>query len=112
MIKKYNKLVRDNIPEIILREGKEFQFYIKILNKKEYFKELKKKVLEEAEELFEAKNKKEIIKEMIDVQELIDALLLEIELTISQFRKLQKERKKERGGFKKKIFLVSTKKKP
>lgn len=112
MIKKYNKLVRDRIPEIIFKEGKEFQSKIKILSKEEFFKELKKKVLEEADELFEAINKEEIIKEMIDVQELIDTLLEEIGLTIAQFRKLQEQRREERGGFKKRIFLISTNRAP
>ena len=56
MIKKYNKLIRDRILEIIKAAGE--RPYWRVLNKKEYLKEIKKKILEEAKELTRAKNKK------------------------------------------------------
>lgn len=58
MIKKYNKLIRDRILEIIKADGG--KPYFRILNKKEYLKEIKKKIIEETRELAKAKNKKEI----------------------------------------------------
>ena len=45
MKKIYNKLVRDNIPEIIEKDHKECN--IRILEKEEYFVELNKKLDEE-----------------------------------------------------------------
>ena len=108
MIKQYNKLIRDKILEIIKRAGE--RPYWRILNKKEYFKEVKKKVVEEAKELTKAKNKEEIINEVVDIQELLDVLISELGLTKSQIKKQQKIKNKKRGGFKGKLFLIKTEK--
>ncbi len=108
MIKKYNKLIRDRILEIIKGAGE--KPYWRILNEKEYLKEIKKKVVEEAKELAQAKNKKEIINEVVDIQELLDVLISELGLSKSQIKKQQEIKNKKRGGFKKKLFLIKTKK--
>lgn len=107
MIKRYNKLVRDRILEIIEVAGE--KPYSRILNQEEYLKEIKKKILEEAKELTMAKNKEEVINEIIDIQELIDVLISEFNLTKLQIKKQQKTKNKKRGGFKKKLFLIKTK---
>jgi len=108
MIKKYNKLIRDRILEIIEAAGE--KPYWRVLGKKEYTKEIKKKILEEAKELTGAKKKEEIINEIVDIQELIDALSSELGLTKSEIQKQQKIKNKKRGGFKKKLFLIKTEK--
>ena len=106
MIKKHNKLIRDKILKIIELAGKKTHW--RVLNKKEYLREIKKKVLEEAKELDKAKNKEEIVNEIVDIQELIDVLILEIGLTKRQIKKEQKIKNKKRGGFKKRLFLIKT----
>jgi len=73
MIKRYNKLIRDRILEIIKAAGE--KPYWRVLGRKEYTKEIKKKILEEAKELIEVKKKEEIINEIVDIQELIDVLV-------------------------------------
>ena len=108
VIKKYNKLIRDRILEIIRQAGE--RPYWRVLNKKEYLKEVKKKILEEAGELITAKNKKEIINEIVDVQELINVLSSELSLKKPHIKKQQKIKNKKRGGFKKRLFLIKTKK--
>jgi len=108
MIKRYNKLIRDRISEIIKAAGE--KPYWRVLGRKEYTKELKKKILEEAKELIKVKNKEEIINEIIDIQELIDILVSELGLTKSEIQKQQKIKNKKRGGFKKKLFLIKTEK--
>ena len=108
MIKKYNKLIRDKILEII-EKAKEKPYW-RVLNKKEYLKEIKKKISEEAKELNKAKNKKELINEIVDVQELLDVLISESGLTKIGIKKEQKIKNKKRGGFKKKLFLIKTEK--
>jgi predicted house-cleaning noncanonical NTP pyrophosphatase (MazG superfamily) len=102
----YNKLVRDNIPEIIKQEKNEPQF--RILEQVEYLEELFKKIEEEAKELIEAKgDKQELIKEIGDVYEVIDAIIDNCGLDKEEIMKLKNKRKIERGGFSKKIFLES-----
>jgi predicted house-cleaning noncanonical NTP pyrophosphatase (MazG superfamily) len=102
----YNKLVRDNIPEIIKQEKGEPQ--IRILEPEEYLKELFKKLEEEAREAAGAKdNKQELLKEISDIYEIIDAIVDNCGLDKEEIMKLKNERKIERGGFDKKIFLES-----
>ena len=102
----YNKLVRDYIPEIIKQEKGEPK--IRILKQEEYLKELFKKLAEEVREMTEAKqNKQELIKEIGDVYEIIDAIIDNCGLDKEEIMKLKSERKVERGGFEKKIFLES-----
>lgn len=108
VVKKYNKLVRDKILEIIKKDG-EIPFW-RILNKKDFLEALTKKLLEEAKELVKAKKREEIINEIVDIQELIDILIPEIGLSKKQIKKLQKIKNKKRGSFKKRIFLIKTEK--
>lgn len=105
---KYNKLIRDRIPEIIKEAG--WKPTVRKLNKREFFSALRKKVLEEAKELIRAKDKKGIINEIVDIQELIDTLTLEIRLSKSRIKRLQVDKRKKRGGFKKRLFLIKQEK--
>ena len=105
---KYNKLIRDNIPKIIKEAG--WKPTIRTLRKDEFLKALKKKVSEEAKELIQAKDKKGIIDEIVDIQELLDVLASEIKLTKAEIKKHQIAKRKKRGGFKKHLFLVKEEK--
>jgi predicted house-cleaning noncanonical NTP pyrophosphatase (MazG superfamily) len=107
-IVKYNKLIRDKIPEIIKKAG--WKPTIRTLRKKEFLDAVKKKVSEEAKELIRAKNNKAIIDEIVDIQELLDALMVEVKLTKPVVKKLQAAKRKKRGGFKKRLFLIKQEK--
>lgn len=102
----YNKLIRDRIPEITKADG--WISETKILNKKDFITELKKKILEESKELNEGKGDKNLIEELVDIQEIIDAILTEKLMKFSEFKKVQSHKRKKRGGFKKKLFLIKT----
>lgn len=104
-MKKFNKLVRDLIPEIIMAEGREPKF--RKLNNSEFKQALLIKLLEESTEVVEAKTKTELIKELADVQEVISAICEINNIASSDVTKTATKRRKERGGFKKKIFLES-----
>jgi predicted house-cleaning noncanonical NTP pyrophosphatase (MazG superfamily) len=105
---KFNKLVRDRIPEIIKNDG--WTPIIKILKDKEFFNALKNKISEEAEELIKARSREDIINEIIDIQELLDVLGIELKLSKLKVKNLQKIKNKKRGGFKKKLFLIKEEK--
>jgi len=105
---KYNKLIRDKIPEIIKEAG--WVPTIRILKREEFLGALEKKILEEAGELIEAKDKKGISEEIVDIQELIDVLESEMKLTKLEVKKLQAAKRKKRGGFKKRLFLIKEEK--
>ncbi len=107
MKKVYNKLVRDRIPEIIKKNGDKCK--VRKLNQKEFKIEALKKVVEEANEILGAKDSKdEMIKELADLQEIIETVMDSHRISKREVTKEKTSRKKQRGGFTKKIFLIET----
>jgi len=100
---KYGKLIRDKIPEIIKKDNAIPK--ISILNQKRFKEELKKKIFEEAAELKTAKNKDEIINELSDISEILLAIAKIEKINWKKVEQKRKMKLRERGGFKKKIFL-------
>lgn len=105
MKKVYNKLVRDNIPNIICSNGG--KPITRILNNDEYKKELEKKLLEEYKEVLETINSKDRIEELADMLEIIISLAKLEDKELDDVIKVANDKKIKRGGFEKKIFLES-----
>ena len=100
----YNKLVRDNIPQVIERTNK--QFSTRILSKEEYMVEVKKKMNEELVEYQQATTNEEAVEELADILELINAALKIHGATIEQLEEVRRAKAEKRGGFEKRIFLI------
>lgn len=100
---KYAKLVRDKIPEKIKKSGGKVNQ--KILGVNNYISELKKKLIEEGEELIDTKNAKDALDEMADIQEIIDSLLIALNYKSQDLKKIQKEKIKKNGSFKDRIYI-------
>ena len=77
----------------------------------EYKLELNKKLIEEAGEVINSSNKEELIEELADLNEVINAILNINNITYNEVEKVRLLKKQKRGGFDKKIFLISTKNK-
>ena len=105
--KTYNKLVRDNIPEIIRKSGDEAK--TRVLRVGEYKKALLDKLAEEVAEVGKAKDKTELINELADVQEVMTAIYDAYGIKCDDVTTSALEKRNKMGGFKKKIFLISTK---
>lgn len=101
MKKVYNKLVRDRIPEIIAADGKRFK--TRILNGREYRKELIKKLQEEAKEL----QANPSVEELADIKELLIAIREAMKIHAGTLEEIRRKKAAERGRFKNKIFLES-----
>ena len=102
----YEKLVRDNIPDIIRKNGEEP--IIKILNEEEYKKELEKKLIEECNEVINAKGN-DRIEELADLLEVMYSLVELENKTMDDVEQERITKKEKRGGFLKKIYLKGVK---
>lgn len=101
----YPKLVRDNIPQIVSEKtGKEVK--TRIMEDEEYRTFLLRKVVEEAQELADAKDKQHISEELADIMELIDTILEVNGLSLEEIREVQKAKADVRGGFRGKILML------
>ncbi|MCM3252444.1 nucleoside triphosphate pyrophosphohydrolase [Priestia aryabhattai] len=100
----YNKLVRDKILEIIKAEG--LSYNAKILTSDELLVEVKAKMIEEANELMEAAEKKEAVEELADILELIHTSLGAYGVDFEELEVIRKKKKEKRGGFDKAIYLI------
>ena len=94
----YIKLVRDNIPDVIIASGQ--TPITRVLSDKEYIDELFKKLGEEYEEFLEARN----LEELADMLEVIYALADTIS-SRELLERARKEKLKDRGGFTRKLYL-------
>jgi len=100
----YNKLVWDNVPEIIKGKGKDCE--VRTLTDEEFDVELLKKVEEEASALPETTSRQELIDELADVITVIEYIkerksISELELADALERHVHR-----RGRFEKRLFLV------
>lgn len=100
----HNKLVRDQIPEIIASTGKRYS--TRILEDQEYISELKKKSSEELDEYINADSNESAIEELADLLEVIHSLARVHGSSLEEVEQVRKEKFTERGGFDKRILLV------
>ncbi|MBU2235684.1 nucleoside triphosphate pyrophosphohydrolase [Patescibacteria group bacterium] len=105
--KEYNKLVRDGIPKIIEEDGCECRY--EQLEEDEYRLMLREKFVEEAKELIAAEGKEEIINELADFEELFEAVQDLEQISSEDVEKKKNQKREERGGFTKRIKLISVK---
>ena len=97
----YNKLVRDNIPDIIKKNGA--TPIVRILDVEEYFKELNRKLKEELNEYLDGND----IEELADLYEVMLAILDYKKMSLMEFDIIRKMKVEKRGAFKNKIYLES-----
>ncbi len=99
----YNKLVRDNIPNIITSTGAIPN--IRILNDKEYSICLRDKLVEEVKEFLAEET--DNIEELVDIYEVIIAILSNNNISLKTFEEIRNKKVREKGLFKNKVFLLS-----
>ncbi len=104
MKKTYNKLIRDKIPEIMKRNGKSFK--ITECTNENFPIYLDKKLKEEMKEYFTAQTPKDRVEELYDIVEICETIALEVYGVSERNFIIEKSKKrKERGGFDKRIIL-------
>lgn len=99
----YDKLVRDNIPEIIA--SNDGIPYTRVLDDEEYWEYLLKKDTEELEEVRNATSREELKKELADKLELIRAMAEFNDYSLEDIIEEADIKREKRGGFQKKLLL-------
>jgi predicted house-cleaning noncanonical NTP pyrophosphatase (MazG superfamily) len=103
-MKRYGKLVRDRIPELIEQAGKSATW--RELGADEFRLALRAKVLEEATELVDAADDA-LLSELADLAEVIEAVLCAYNLTRDELETARQRKNDERGVFTRRLFLES-----
>lgn len=113
MKKIFNKLVRDKMIDIYKHDVENkisaSDYSVRYIQKEEILEELKTKLLEEAQEVFEAygKDREHLKEEIADVIEVIDAILYHNNISLDEVLKIRDAKKAKRGGFETGLYLES-----
>ncbi len=110
----YNKLVRDKMIDIYKHDVENKVsangYSVRYMEKGETLERLKDKLLEEANEVFEAygeSDKAHLKEEIADVIEVIDAILYHNDIKLEEVLALRDAKKEKKGGFETGLFLES-----
>ncbi len=96
---KYNKLVRDKMPEIIKKDNSTSITHI--ADDEEYWDKLKDKLKEEVNEFL----KESTEEELADILEIVYAIRDHMKINPEKLEQTREQKAQKRGGFKKKIIL-------
>ncbi len=101
----FHKLVRDKIPQIIEGGGKKVKF--SKLVKHDRREALRNKLNEEVDELLASKTPEEILEEIVDVHEVLMAMVYDAGFIDADMFLLAKQKKREKGAFEDFVWLES-----
>lgn len=103
MAKYYSKLVRDKVPSLIEEDGRIAHY--NILNGEEYKIALKRKMVEEVGELIEAESEEEMKEGLVDIAEVVDAIIKAYDFNPKELIDRQFEKLDKKGGFERGLYL-------
>ena len=98
-MKTYNKLVRDNIPQIIEQSGKTCK--TRVLSYDEYVEQLNAKLREEFAEYMQSGE----VEELADIVEVARALAIAKGVSLAKFDEIRVQKANKNGAFAQKLFL-------
>ena len=101
-MKKFNKVIRDKIPEIIQKDGQTCN--IQILSDEKFMVEIEKKLSEEVKEYQNDKNPEELS----DILEVIYRIAQLRGISKEELEKIRIKKMQDKGGFEKNLFLIDT----
>lgn len=96
---RYNKLVRDKIAEILVKEQKVPRTHV--ASDSEYEQKLKEKLQEEVDEFIESDSSDELV----DILEVLHALAELQNIYPQQLELIRKEKEQKRGKFSRRLIL-------
>ena len=98
---KYDKLIRDKIPEIIEQSGK--KCIVEVMDNDTYIKYLDQKLNEELAEYHQDKS----IEELADLLEVMYAVVVARGYSVEELERKRLDKAEKRGAFEKRLLLKS-----
>lgn len=98
---KYDKLIRDKIPEIIEQSGK--KCIVEVMDNDTYIEYLDQKLNEELAEYHQDKS----IEELADLLEVMYAVVVAIGYSVEELEQKRLDKAEKRGAFEKRLLLKS-----
>ena len=99
---RFNKVIRDKIPEIIQKDG--YTCNIQTLSDEKFLLEIEKKLSEEVTEYQNDKTPEELT----DILEVIYKIAQLKGISKEELEKIRIKKLQDRGGFEKNLFLIDT----
>lgn len=99
----YNKLCRDNIPDIIANNG--FECDVREMDKDEYRQEIARKVVEEANGVARHTSKNNLLADLADLMVTIDAVKKEFGISNEELDAAVEKSIAEKGGYENMLYL-------
>ncbi len=99
---KVDNLIRGKLPQIMRASG--IHVCERVMEKDEYLKRLKDKLLEEAKEVIASGSEKEMREELADLLEVMLALLKVYEMEFKDIQQAAEQKRAEKGGFDDRIY--------
>src|SRR3989344_2931746 len=99
----FKKLIRDKMPEIMAKDGKKLD--VRVLEGDEFKEALRRKIIEEVQELKDAKDADEAKDKIAYLHEIADALGDAYGFNHKEILAHKDKVRAERGGFEKRLFL-------
>lgn len=99
---KVDKLIRDKLPQIMRASG--IQVFERVMEKDEYLKRLKDKLLEEAKEVIASGSEKEMREELADLLEVMLSLAKAYGMELADIQQAAEQKRADKGGFDNRIY--------
>ena len=99
---KVDKLIRDKLPQIMRASG--IQVFERAMEKDEYLKRLKDKLLEEAKEVIASGSEKEMREELADLLEVMLSLAKAYGMELADIQQAAAQKREDKGGFDNRIY--------
>jgi predicted house-cleaning noncanonical NTP pyrophosphatase (MazG superfamily) len=100
----HNKLWRDKLAEMVSEEGS--VVYIDNIDEDQYEEALRAKIVEESIEMLESVDQDDVMEEMADSLEVMDALCKVYGITMDDIKKIKDEKFEDLGGYSKSQLIT------
>lgn len=98
-----NKLTRDKTIERLTAQGAVVKSKI-LEDNNDYLEAITQKIVEELEEVFDSQSQEELVLELADLEEILDAFKKLVDIDQKEIDAVRKAKTAERGTFEKRIF--------